>query len=88
MPQLLAACRELEVVWLGFQVEDNAVLCEFGLSEEYSSATIVETGRLVNYTRSVSDQYEAVNNVHSCSSDVGSVVISLIFNRGGVTYSN
>lgn len=34
MPQLLAAFRELEVVWFGFQVEDNAAfdaICEISV---------------------------------------------------------
>lgn len=44
---------------------------------------IVETGRLVNYIRSVSDPYETVNNVHSYDSDIRSVGASLIRNREG-----
>lgn len=85
-PQLLAGSHELEVVWSGFQFKDYAVidtLCTLGLSAEYSSTTIVETGRLVNYNRFIADHYEDVNNADPGGSDNGSAGVSLIHNYEG-----
>lgn len=100
-PQLVVSGRHLDIWWVGFQAEDDAILdalCELNLLSEYSSELRVEVSGWVDYAKAVAAHYEVqeaatINidtetNIHALTSGQGDFSGSLVRNdafTSGVT---